>query len=216
MAPVPDAPRVRLSVLGVVVVSLFAALFARLWYLQVAAAPEYRAQSVTNRLREVQIKPERGRILDVNGRVLVDNKRQLVVTIERDEIANASDRAVLFNRLSGALQVPVDQLESRYQSGVDDRLLPFPVDTDVTEATANYLMERREDFPGVEVSESSERVYRYGPLAANVIGYMARINPDNADTYTSQGYELSDRVGVAGIERYYENELRGKPGKIVY
>ena len=178
--------------------------------------PSYQAESVTNRLREVQLKPERGRIIDVNGRVLVDNKRQLVVTIERDEIAGSDDRALLFNRLSGALQVPVDELEARYESGVDDRLLPFPVDTDVTEATANYLMERREDFPGVEVTETSSRVYRYGPLAANVIGYMARINPDNAEGYTAQGYELSDRVGIAGIERYYEGELRGTPGKIVY
>ena len=216
MAAMPDAPRVRLSVLGVVVVALFGALFARLWYLQVAAAPTYQAESVTNRLREVQLKPTRGRILDVNGFVLVDNKRALVVTIERDAIKDDDERAMLFNRLSGALQVPVADLEERYLSGVDDPLLPFPISKDVSEATANYLMERREDFPGVEVSETSERVYRYGPTGANVIGYTARINDSNRDQYLELGYELSDRVGTAGIERYYEAELRGKPGKIVY
>ncbi len=217
MALMPDAPRVRLSVLGVVVVSLFGALFARLWYLQVAAAPTYEATSVTNRLREVQLKPTRGRILDVNGFVLVDNKRALVVTIERDAIKDNDERAMLFNRLSGALQVPLDELEERYISGVDDPLLPFPISKDVSEATANYLMERREDFPGVEVSETSERVYRYGPTGANVTGYTARINDTNRDYYVDQlDYELSDRVGTAGIERYYEAELRGKPGKIVY
>jgi penicillin-binding protein 2 len=213
----PDAPRVRLSVLGVVVVSLFGALFARLWYLQVAAAPRYEATSVTNRLREVQLKPTRGRILDVNGFVLVDNKRALVVTIERDSIKDDDERAMLFNRLSGALQVPVNDLEERYISGVDDPLLPFPISKDVSEATANYLMERREDFPGVEVSETFERVYRYGPTGANIIGYTARINDTNRDYYVDQlDYELSDRVGTAGIERYYEAELRGKPGKIIY
>src|SRR5215210_169070 len=175
MAPVPDAPRVRLSVLGVVVVSLFAALFGRLWYLQVAAAPQYETESVTNRLREVQLKPYRGRILDVHGRVLVDNKRSLVVTIARDEIKELERRAELFYRLSGILEVPALELEERFQSGVDDRYLPFPLKSDITEAQANFLKERREDFPGVEVNESWQRVYRYGPLGANVIGYLARI-----------------------------------------
>src|SRR5215203_667561 len=106
MGHVPDAPRVRLSVLGVVVVSLFAALFGRLWYLQVAAAPEYQQELSTNRLRTVQIQPQRGRILDIDGRVLVDNKRTLVVTIERDEIKTVEQRAEMFARLSGALETP--------------------------------------------------------------------------------------------------------------
>src|SRR5215207_5208254 len=216
MAVVPDAPRVRLSVLAVVVFSLFAALFGRLWYLQVAAAPQYEVQRVTNNVRTVQIRPDRGRILDIQGRVLVDNKRTLVVTIERDEIAGEDRRAELFTRLSGVLEMPAEDLEERYQSGIDDRYLPFPLAEEVTEATANYLKERREDFPGVEVVESWQRVYRYGPVGANIIGYMARINDENKDEYLAKGYGLSDRVGAAGIEKYYEAELHGKPGTITY
>lgn len=202
--------------LGVVVVSLFAALFARLWYLQVAAAPDFQQELVTNRLRTVQIPPQRGRVLDAEGRVLVDNKRTLVVTIERDEIKGEDRRAELFTRLSGALEVPATDLEERYQSGVDDRYLPFPLDDNVPEATANYLKERREDFPGVEVTESWQRVYRYGPIGANVIGYMARIDAENADEYLAKGYELSERIGASGIEKYYESELRGTAGSITY
>lgn len=216
MGHVPDAPRVRLSVLGVVVVSLFAALFGRLWYLQVAAAPEFRQELTANQLRTVQIPPQRGRIVDVEGRVLVDNRRTLVVTIERDEINTADERTAMFARLSGALEVPAGELEDRYDSGVDDRYLPFPLKENVSEATANYLKERREDFPGVEVIESWQRVYRYGPIGANVVGYMERISEDNAKEYLEKGYEVSDRVGAAGIERYYEAELRGTPGSITY
>lgn len=216
MAGVPDAPRLRLSVLGVVVVSLFAALFGRLWYLQVAAAPEYRRESITTRTRSVALAPVRGRILDAQGRVLVDNQRTLVVNIDRDQIKDDGRRAPLFARLSGVLAVPAEQLEARYRSGVDDRYLPFPLAVDVTEATANYLKERGEDFPGVQVDDSWQRVYRYGPIGANVIGFTARISDANKAAYVDRGYALADRVGSAGIEKYYETELRGTPGTVTY
>ena len=62
--------------------SLFAALFARLWFLQVMTAPEYQVAAENNRVRVVQVEAPRGRILDRNGNVLVDNRRSIVVTVD--------------------------------------------------------------------------------------------------------------------------------------
>jgi penicillin-binding protein 2 len=69
-----DSPRLRLLIVGVVALSLFAALLARLWYLQVLSAPQFVAQARQNQVRVVEVVAPRGRILDRNGVVLVDNR----------------------------------------------------------------------------------------------------------------------------------------------
>ena len=72
----------RLGILAVVVVALFAALFARLWYLQVLSGDEFVEAAESNRLRVVQVEAPRGRILDRDGRVLVDNRASTVATVD--------------------------------------------------------------------------------------------------------------------------------------
>ena len=85
----PDSSRLRLGVLGVVVLSLFAALLVRLWYLQVMASDQYEAVA-TNSVRLVTTEAPRGRILDRNGVVLVDNRISDVVTVDRNGSADAT------------------------------------------------------------------------------------------------------------------------------
>ncbi|HEX6786294.1 MAG TPA: penicillin-binding protein 2 [Acidimicrobiales bacterium] len=211
-----DGRGLRLGVLGIVAVSLFATLFARLWYLQMMSPERLDQQVQTSRIRTVQLAPMRGRIFDRNGMVMADNRRILSVTIDRAEIRSAAKRKILFTRLSGPLQTPVEDLEARYTDVQYDPYLPLPLADDVPETTAIYLGERREDYPGVEVSEGWQRVYRYAPLASHIVGYMGAIPADSAKLYRTKGYKLNERVGKAGIEEEYEGQLRGKPGEITY
>ena len=211
-----DGRGLRLGVLGIVAVSLFATLFARLWYLQMMSPERLDQQVQTSRIRHVQLAPMRGRIFDRHGMVLADNRRVLSVTIDRAEIRSEDDRTRLFTRLSGPLEVPVEELEARYTDVEYDPYLPLPLADDVPETTAIYLGERREDYPGVEVSEGWQRVYRFAPLASHIVGYMGAIPEDSADAYRSQGYKLNERVGKAGVEQQYEDQLRGEPGQITY
>ena len=211
-----DGRGLRLGVLGIVAVSLFATLFARLWYLQMMSPDRVDQEVQTSRIRVVQLAPMRGRILDRNGMVLADNRRVLSVTIDRSEIRDPERRKLLFTRLSGPLETPVEDLEARYEDVRYDPYLPLPLADDVAETTAIYLGERREDYPGVEVSEGWQRVYRYAPLASHVIGYMGAIPAGSVQDYKAQGYKANERVGKSGIEEQYEDQLRGKPGRIVY
>jgi penicillin-binding protein 2 len=211
-----DGRGLRLGVLGIVAISLFATLFARLWYLQMMSPERLDQQVQTSRIRTVQLAPMRGRIFDRNGMVMADNRRILSVTIDRAEIRSAAKRKILFTRLSGPLQTPVDDLEARYTDVQYDPYLPLPLADDVPETTAIYLGERREDYPGVEVSEGWQRVYRYAPLASHIVGYMGAIPAESAKLYRTKGYKLNERVGKAGIEEEYEDQLRGKPGEITY
>jgi penicillin-binding protein 2 len=211
-----DGRGLRLGVLGIVAVSLFATLFARLWYLQMMSPERVDQQVQTSRIRIVQLPPMRGRIFDRNGMVLADNRRVLSVTIDRREIRNAARRHMLFTRLSGPLEMPIADLEARYVDVQYDPYLPLPLADNVAETTAIYLGERREDYPGVEVSEGWQRVYRFAPLASHVIGYMGAIPAGSLTDYRAKGYKPNERVGKAGIEEQYEDQLRGEPGRIVY
>src|SRR5262245_29174181 len=138
-----DNRGLRLSVFGIVVLSLFAALFGRLWFLQVMNRPALEEVAAANRVREVQIPAMRGRILDRNGRILADNRRSLTVVVDREMIKKKSVRGPLFLRLAGALGTTPDALEKRYTSDQYDPFLPLPLADDVDEAKAVYLKERR-------------------------------------------------------------------------
>jgi len=207
---------VRLSVIGIVVFSLFVALVARLWYLQVVQKDDLAQVASANQVRTVPLPPMRGRILDRAGRVLADNDSTLNVTIDRKVIKSQAERAALFERLAGPLKTTPDELEKRYQSPKYNLYEALPLAEDVDESTAIFLKERREDYPGVEVVEGFIRKYRYAPLASQIIGYMGAISKDTQSQYTKKGYQLSDRVGVAGVEATYEDALHGKPGYIKY
>jgi penicillin-binding protein 2 len=206
----------RLSVIGIVVFSLFVALVARLWYLQVVQKDDLAQVASANQVRTVPLPPMRGRILDRVGRVLADNDSTLNVTIDRKVVKTKADRDALFQRLAGALKTTPDELEKRYQSPKYNVYEALPLAEGVDESTAIFLKERREDYPGVEVVEGFVRKYRYAPLASQIVGYMGAISKDNQSDYTKKGYQLSDRVGVAGVEATYESVLHGQPGHIKY
>src|SRR5690349_11998030 len=87
-----ESPRLRLSILGIVLISLFGALFARLWYLQVMIPAQFQKEAASNTLREVATEAPRGRILDRNGKVLVDNRTSLVVTVNQYQLDQSKRR----------------------------------------------------------------------------------------------------------------------------
>jgi len=207
-----DSPRVRLGVLGIVAVSLFCALFARLYYLQVLAAPEFEQAAERNRARVVQLNPTRGRILDRDGRVLADNRLSTVVTVDRKVIASSSARAALFEDIAPILGTTPEALEDRYHDGRYDQLLPLPLAEDVPPEVVVQVDEQVERFPGVEVADVPVRIYPYGTLAAHVLGYVGRLPESEAQERLRQGYQLGDTIGIAGVERIFEADLRGTPG----
>jgi len=207
-----DTPRFRLGIIAVVAVSLFAALFARLWYLQVLSAPDFRLQAQANSIRTVEDPAPRGRILDRNGRVLVDNRASNVVAIDRSKLDRKARRAVLA-RLSRVLDVPAGVLGQRLDSVRVSPYTPVPVAEDVPEGKMVRLLERSDDFPAVVAKRVAVRSYPFGNLAAHLLGYVGEVTQKEIDA-SAGGYQLGDHIGKAGIERVYEKDLRGKAGEL--
>ncbi len=205
----------RLGVMAVVVVSLFAALFARLYYLQVLTGPEFVAQAEQNQVREIRVQPVRGRVLDRNGVELAANRLIGQVTVDRAVVRSLGDaeRDALFGSLGRALAMTGDEVADIYRDPARDQLLPVVVATDVEETTLTYLRERQGDYPGVTAEQAPRRVYPLGPVAAHVVGYVGEIAPDAAAGLADQGYAAGDQIGKTGVERTFETDLRGEAGE---
>ena len=161
-----DKRAARLGVLALVATLLFGAIGARLWFLQTVQAESLQQTVDARKTKTVRLLPERGRIVDTDGRILADNERVLTVSVDWDVIQRDTDRAELFTRLSGWLEMPVDEMEERYDSERYSRYKPMPVKENVKESVAIAINERIEDFPGVSIVEDWRRVYPYAPLGA--------------------------------------------------
>jgi penicillin-binding protein 2 len=237
-----DSSQLRLGIVAIVVVSLFATLLVRMWSLQVVDAERYSAVSEANRVRVIADEAPRGRILDVNGRVIVDNRISRIVTIDRSRLddLDTAGRDALLGRLASELTgfgVPskVDRLERRLVDPQYDPVQPIPVAIDVPQAFEIFLSERSAEFPGVEVRRTSVRNYPNGATAAHLVGYVGRISAEEYGAASSavrlaadggdpnlplvlaaavdKPYQANSSIGKTGIERAYERELRGVPGR---
>jgi len=202
-----DTSRLRLGVLGIVVLSLFATLLARLWYLQVMASPELRVEAAQNGIRILATEAPRGRILDRQGRVLVDNQAVMTVTVDR---VAARERPDLLERLAPVVNVGVEDLTARLADERFSQFKPAPV-ADVDLPTVVFLRENARDYPGVQVIQRAQRLYPHGRLAAHVVGYVGQINDRELDPRRGEGYEAGDSIGKSGVELAYESVLRGQP-----
>ncbi|MDP8975446.1 MAG: penicillin-binding protein 2 [Actinomycetota bacterium] len=208
---VSDSSRLRMAIVGVIGFSLFAAMFTRLWYLQVMDSRDLQALATQNQVREVFEEAPRGRILDRRGRPIVTNKFSQAVTVKRLEVKEEPE---VLGRLAPLLGISQAELVKRIEDPRYTPYRPVPVAEDVSEDLVVFLRERSQDFRGVDVVTSYERAYPNGPLGAHVLGYVGEINDRELAARKDKGYRLGDEVGKTGVEQAYEESLRGRPGRI--
>ena len=130
-----NAPR-RLVALAIVASVLMSLLVVRVWFLQAVTADETEEIISRVRTRTIRLLPERGRIFDVNGRIVADNKRILTVAIDRSVVRDAEDRAEMFLRLSGPLGLPIETLYARADDKRFNDFEELPLAFDVSEEAA--------------------------------------------------------------------------------
>ena len=211
--------RARLGLIGLMVGCLFAAMFVRLWYLQVLDSSRLAAAATANQVREVTVQAPRGTILDRYGNTIVDNHTVVAVTVARSVVPNASCGSKLPARYPAVIdrlaQVLGVTSASVLQTLGDCRYSPYepvPIATGVDISKVIYIREHQDEFPGVAVQELSQRDYPQGNAGAHLLGYVGAISPQQLAKLTSSGYQQGDLVGQAGVEKSYEKWLRGQPG----
>lgn len=222
--------RLRLIVIQTLVFSLLATLGARLYYLQVVSGEQYQGQAASQSVRDIVVQPQRGLIVDAMGRPLVTNRLTWVVSLDRTLLGKMSetDRATLLKRTARAVGMKVRRIEAKLllcgdagavagQCWNGSPYQPVPVALDVEESQALRILEQPEDFPGVVVDRQSVRQYPqpYGVNAAHVLGYNSPITKEELEAAEAAGDSSvngASVVGRAGVEKEYDEWLRGQPG----
>ena len=205
-----DNSRVRVSIVGVVVVALFSTLIARLWFLQSGPENSLKVQAVVNSTRVIQTENPRGEILDSTGEVLVGDTASWAVTVDRD--LSKSTVARVLGQLGEQLKLPVTSLESQYTSERQSSLEPAVVALNVSQPDRLAILQDPEDYPGVHVVELTVRAYPAldnGGDAAQVLGYVGEVDATELENLKKHGYLPGDDVGKAGAEAAFESVLRG-------
>jgi penicillin-binding protein 2 len=204
-----DSSRVRVSIVGVVVVALFSTLLVRLWFLQSGAEGNLKVQADIASTRVIQTESPRGEILDRNGVVLVRDRSSWAVTVDR----NLSDHTVkrVLGQLAEQLGIPAGTLESQYVSERQSPLKPAVVALDVSQENRLAILQDPQDYPGVRVTRLTVRSYPAGNLAAQLLGYVGEVPEEDMASLERRGYQPGDSIGQAGVEAVYESALRGRP-----
>ena len=212
--PISPSMALRVAVLGGLALVLFAIVFFRLWYLEVLSGDQYVVQANENQVREVRIQAPRGDIVDRYGRPIVRNRMANTVQIEPARLpAAGAPRRRLYRRLGGVLEMSPREIQ---QTVIEQRkALPYAnvmVKQDVSLSAMNYIKERQPRFPGVTVEPVFLRRYPYGPLAAQLLGYVGRITQTELKQERYKGVHPQAVVGQAGLEWEYDRYLRGRDG----
>jgi penicillin-binding protein 2 len=202
-------PNVRLRVVGILAIALLALMLIRLWYLQVLDATAANHQVITNEVRVVPLPAPRGLILDRGDNVLVGDGVSEDITLSR--VAALADPTVI-GRLALLSGETTAQVNATLSNLIYSPYLPVPVIQGATPSEIAYVREHQSMFPGVQVTEESQRTYPEGNLAAQVLGYVDVITGPELNELKSQGYNSNSDLGQSGIEAQYESVLRGKAG----
>ncbi len=192
----------------------FTVLFMRFWWLQIVKGDVYLAQSRDNFVREYKLPADRGLIVDRHSRVLALNRPTYGVSITpyflKDE-ASTLDRLARFLDLDDKAMEPIRRKLD--QAKGLRRFQQITVIRDITRDQLAMLETHKLELPGVHVVAGSHRYYPFGKSAAHLIGYMNEITAEELKKRIGQGFRPGNYIGRKGIERQYEQLLRGKAGK---
>ena len=219
--------RLSLLVVQILIISLLVALLGRLFYLQIAAGPKYRDAALSIQSRDVVAPANRGLIVDAYGVPMALNKVGLAITIDRIEIDKQPDKGVeVMQRLAKLLKLNYNDVYTntrlcgelpvgeRAGCWTGSRYQPIPITKEADPDIALQIVERPDQFPGVDAQPISIRSYPglVDVNAAHVLGYVGPLTEEDLTKDTGKQYYRSESIGKAGLEIQYDSYLRGIPG----
>jgi len=208
--------RTRLLVIGLAVVFAFGLVAARMVYLQVVRHDDLLAQAESNRTAVLPVVPNRGQIVDRNGRVLATNYSAYTLEITPSRVL---DMQATIAGLGELMEItPRDQRRFKKLLEESHSFDSLPIRTRLTDEEVARFTVQRYRFPGVDVRARLLRQYPNGETASHVIGYIGRINQREKESIADwaeeeqANYRGTEYIGKLGAEQSYEQTLHGTTG----
>lgn len=206
--------KLRLGVLGLVVLTAFSLLAIRFYFLQIYRYDYYQTLAENNRISIVPITPNRGLISDRNGVILAHNFFVYTLEITPSKVKDLDTTLTDIAQLVEVSSLDLKRFNKQKSEGHNFESIPLR--THLNEIEAAKFAVNRYRFPGVELKSRLFRHYPLGKQGAHMVGYIGRINDKDLIKLAAKdvlsNYKGTDHIGKSGVEEYYEAQLHGTTG----
>ena len=193
----------------------FVVIAFRLWSLQIIQAEKFRNLSSRNSIRTFRLKPRRGNIYDRTGILLAGNRTRYDASVFFSHIYNYRDRNRVVEVLSRVLGISVEKIKSAVSPSKIIPYIPTKVAKDIKPEQFYELKMLESSYPGLMCEIEPVRTYKYNRLLCHVFGYVGQISSRKWKQLKESGdsfYQIDDIIGQAGLEKVFEQQLRGQKG----
>ena len=203
-------PSWKITFLEYCVAVVFIALLIGYWRLQIGQHTRMLKQAEHNRIRDLPIIAPRGRILDRNGRVLVDNFPSFTILLNRENASELSDAHL--DRIATALELdPADVRDMIRRAAKLPRYQPVVLKQAASLKDVAFIDAHQSEFPEIDIIQSQRRFYPKHGVGAAVLGYVGEVSQADL-ARPGSNYRPGDLIGKFGIEKEYNSILRGRDG----
>ena len=203
-------PAMRLTASQYIILGIFLILAYGLWRLQVMQSDYYSLAAEKNRIRNVPVLAPRGKILDREGRVIVDNYPSFSALLLRDSSRDLNADADL---IAMGLHLNPDEVRARIKRfALMPQYQPIFLKEDITPDELQFIEAHRNELPELDTIMAHRRLYPRNGFMAHIIGYVGEVSDDMLNQPAFELYNPGDVVGISGVERQYNTLLMGKNG----
>jgi penicillin-binding protein 2 len=202
----------KFTVVQYTILIVFLALAYGLWRLQVGRNDEYTVRAEQNTIKSVPVLAPRGKILDRDGQLIVDNYPSFSALLLREQVKDLNADA---QKIAVGLHISAaDILEKvrRDQLAKVPAFQPIIVKADITPDERAFIEAHRDEFPELETMMVYRRLYPKDGFMAHLIGYVGEVSDEELKSGRFDGYQPGDVVGKAGVEAQYNDMLKGVDG----
>jgi len=192
-------------------VGVFVYLAVGYWDLQVRNEEFYAEKAQQNQIKSLPIPAPRGKIVDRDGRVIVDNHSSYKVILSRESLREEHLQPIAL----GLNLEPSELVAKVKRFRRQPTYFTIPLKEELTADELTFVEAHRggDSFPEMELIKSQYRIYPKGGLAAHLLGYVAEINDAELNSQEFANHNPGDSIGKAGIERFYNEQLMGIDGQ---
>ena len=201
---------VRLTAAQYIILGIFLILAYGLWKLQVMESGYYASAAEKNRIRNVPVLAPRGKILDREGRTIVDNYPSFSALLLRDSTRDLVGDADL---IAQGLHLDPNEVRARIRHFASmPQYQPIFLKEDITPDELQFIEAHRNELPELDTIMAHRRLYPRNGFMAHLIGYVGEVSEDMLNQPQFELYNSGDVVGISGVERQYNNLLMGTNG----
>jgi len=203
-----EKPQRGSTIISLLVIAAFSVLFGRLFYLQVLNFQQLGSFATANSIRRVWVVPPRGRMIDRNGSIVVDNQPLYTVKVIPSEF-----RIGKTGYLAWLLRQPASDVAAQIEKGkAFNQFAAATVSRNLDAIAIARLSENLWQLPGVLIETDNKRMYPDSLHGAHLLGYLRLISKEKLEELAEEGYSQDDKIGFTGLEKYYEERLKGQKG----